>query len=460
MDMNIDKGHILVVDDDYSVRSSIAEGLAKHGYAVTGAVSGKDAFKKLRNEEFDLVLLDVQLPDVNGIELLSRIRQNWDDTVVIMVSAVGGVETAVEAMQRGAFHYITKPCRLDELAILVQKGLQSALLDRRVAGYNLMQKRRFGSDGIIAESQPMQEVLELVHRIAVRENSTVLILGESGTGKELVAKAIHYESPRSEQPFLAVNCAAVPTHLLESELMGYEKGAFTDARSRKKGLLEMADGGTLFLDEIGEMDMVMQAKLLRVLEEKGIRRIGGTAMIPVDVRIVSATNQNLLQAVRENRFRQDLYYRLHVLPIQIPPLRSRREDILPLTSHFIRHFNRELGREVKGLSKMAERFLLEYDWPGNVRELRNVIERAMILEGTTQILLEHLPGEIIQKTGGGRSETLNFQLPPEGVDIEAVERELIRQALELSKGNQSHAARKLTLGIDAFRYRMKKFGFL
>ncbi|NLC70773.1 MAG: sigma-54-dependent Fis family transcriptional regulator [Desulfuromonadaceae bacterium] len=458
--MDSGKGNLLVVDGDYSVRSSITEGLARHGYSVVGAASGEEGLNRLRSEDFDLVLLDLQLPDVNGIELLSRIRRDWDDVVVIMVSAVGRVETAVEAMQRGAFHYITKPCRPDELAILVQKGLHAAVMDRRMAGFRLMQRQRFGVANIIAESPPMKEVLALVGKMAGREGSTVLIQGESGTGKELVAKAIHYESPRADQPFLAVNCAAVPTHLLESELMGYEKGAFTDARNRKKGLLEMADGGTLFLDEIGEMDILMQAKLLRVLEDKGVRRIGGTAMIPVDVRIVSATNQDLLEGIRENRFRQDLYYRLHVLPIYVPPLRRRKEDILPLTAHFIGHFNRELGREVEGVSRMAEKFLLEYDWPGNVRELRNVIERAMILEGTSQILLEHLPREIIERTGGAKSGTLNFQLPPDGVDIEEVERELIRQSLELAKGNQSHAARKLNLGIDAFRYRMKKFGFL
>lgn len=460
MERNNDKGNILVVDGDFSLRASIAEGLGKYGYAVVGAVSGEEALKRLRNEAFDVVLVDLQLPDFNGIELLKRIRQGWDDLVVIMVSAVGNVETAVEAMQQGAFHYITKPCRADELAILVDKGLQAAAMDQCVAGFRLMQQQRFGVASIIAASKQMKEVLSLIRKIAGRESSTVLIQGESGTGKELVAKAIHFESPRSGQPFLAINCAAVPTHLLESELMGYEKGAFTDARNRKKGLLEMAEGGTLFLDEIGEMDILMQAKLLRVLEEKAIRRIGGTAMIPVDVRIVSATNQDLPAAVREGRFRQDLYYRLDVLPIHVPPLRRRREDILPLATHFISHFKQELGREVAGLSKMAEKFFLEYDWPGNVRELRNVIERAMILEGSSEILLEHLPREIIDKTGGAKFGTLNFQLPPEGVDIEEVERELIRQALEICRGNQSHAARKLSLGIDAFRYRMKKFGFL
>ncbi|MBN1141530.1 MAG: sigma-54-dependent Fis family transcriptional regulator [Deltaproteobacteria bacterium] len=454
------RANILVVDDDASIRSSIMEGLGRQGYTVTGVSSGEEAIKCLRREEYDLVLLDLRLPDADGIDILTQIKENWSDLVVIMVSGTGAVETAVEAMQRGAFHYIVKPCHPDELAVLVKKGLQASLLDRRVAGFRLMQSQKFGIANIVAESPAMKEVLELIRKVAVREGSTVLIQGESGTGKELVAKAIHYESPRAEQPFLAINCAAVPTHLLESELMGYEKGAFTDARNRKKGLLEMADGGTLFLDEIGEMDILMQAKLLRVLEEKSIRRIGGIAMIPVDVRIVSATNQNLLTAIQENRFRQDLYYRLHVLPIQVPPLRRRKEDILPLIAHFIAHFNRELKREVTGVSKMAEKFLIEYDWPGNVRELRNVIERAMILEGTSQILLEHLPHEIIEKTGGAKTGTLNFQLPPEGVDIEEVERELIRQALEISKGNQSHAARKLNLGIDAFRYRMKKFGFL
>ena len=259
---------------------------------------------------------------------------------------------------------------------------------------------------------------------------------------------------------MAINCAAVPETLLESELMGHERGAFTDAKVQKKGLFEMADGGTIFLDEIGDMAMGMQAKLLRVLEERSFRRIGGSKDITVDVRIISATNKNLMQSIEEKSFRNDLYYRLQVIPIFLPPLRERREDILPLTEHFIQFFNKEFGKNVRGISKMAEKFLLEYHWPGNIRELRNVIERAIILENEETLLLEHLPQEIVGKTSTAASAPLSFRIPPEGVDIEEVERELIRQSLELAEGNQSKAAKKLHLGIDAFRYRMKKFGFL
>jgi two-component system, NtrC family, response regulator AtoC len=454
------KNKILIVDSDYSVRSSVSENLLRQGYEVLSVRSGEDCLKKLRKEAFDLVLLDVELSGIGGMETLVRIKDKQPETAVIMVSGVGALETAVEAIKEGAFHYLTKPCNPEELIILVRKALHSVEVDRKLAGLELMRGQKSGIQNIIGESSQIREVLSLVQRIAQSDTSTVLIQGESGTGKELVAKAIHFESQRADQPFLAINCSAVPSNLLESELMGFEKGSFTDARSRKKGLFEIADGGTLFLDEIGEMDIMMQAKLLRLLEERSFRRIGGTTNIDVDVRIVSATNQNLLTAIEEKRFRKDLYYRLHVLPIFLPPLRERKEDIMPLVDYFIAHFNKEMRRDVRGLSKLAEKFLHEYEWPGNVRELRNVVERAMILEDSQEIMLEHLPKEIIEKTGGARTGALNFRIPAEGVDIENVERELIRQALELSKGNQSHAARKLHLGIDAFRYRMKKFGFL
>jgi transcriptional regulator with PAS, ATPase and Fis domain len=287
----------------------------------------------------------------------------------------------------------------------------------------------------------------------------VFIQGESGTGKELVAKAIHCESPRANQPFMAINCAAVPEALLESEIMGHERGAFTDAKVLRKGLFEMADGGSVFLDEIGDMPLAMQAKLLRVLEERSFRRVGGTRDIRVDVRIISATNRDLQKAMAEKTFRNDLYYRIGVIPIVLPPLRERREDIIPLAEHFIALFNREFGKKVRGISRMAEKILTEYDWPGNIRELKNVIERSVILECEDTLLVENLPAELIDRTVG-RSGPLNFRLPVEGIDIEDVERELIRQALEMADGNQSQAARLLNLGIDALRYRMKKFDFM
>jgi transcriptional regulator with PAS, ATPase and Fis domain len=289
----------------------------------------------------------------------------------------------------------------------------------------------------------------------------VLVQGESGTGKELVAKWIHYSSNRAEKPFIAINCAAVPASLLESELFGHEKGAFTDAKATKKGLFELADGGTVFLDEIGDMEMGMQAKLLRFLEDRSFRRIGGSRVFTVDVRIISATNKELLKSIEEKTFRNDLYYRLQVIPIFLPSLRERKEDIIPLANHFITLYNKDFNKKVQGIAGMAERIMTDYSWPGNIRELKNVIERAIILGNEDTLLLEHLPLEMVAKTTPQSGAPVSsFRLPPEGIDIEEVEKELIRQALESSEWNQSKAAKKLNLGIDAFRYRMKKFGYL
>jgi transcriptional regulator with PAS, ATPase and Fis domain len=306
----------------------------------------------------------------------------------------------------------------------------------------------------------MKNVLEMMDKVAKSDATTVLIQGESGTGKELVAKWIHYESSRAEKPFVAINCAAVPATLLESELFGHEKGAFTDAKATKKGLFELADGGTVFLDEIGDMEMGMQAKLLRFLEDRTFRRIGGSKVMSVDVRIVSATNKDLLKAIDDKSFRNDLYYRLQVIPIFLPPLRERKDDIILLAKYFIEHYCREFNKHVRSISNMAEKLLVEYHWPGNIRELKNVIERALILGSEETLLLEHLPLEIVARASSTVAPVATFKLPPEGVDIEEVEKELIRQALEISDWNQSKAAKKLSLGIDAFRYRMKKFGYL
>ncbi|RME33438.1 MAG: sigma-54-dependent Fis family transcriptional regulator [Deltaproteobacteria bacterium] len=454
------KQRILVVDDEQLIRWSLEQNLSKQGYDVVTAASGEDALRIVQQDAPDLVLLDIQLPGMNGLEVLEKIKDQDDDIIVIMVTALGVLETAVKAMRLGAYDYINKPFNLDELAIVIKKAFETKDLRREVAHLRSEQSRKYGLENIIGVSKHIENVKAMIRKIAQSDASTVLIQGESGTGKELVAKAIHYESARADKPFMAINCAAVPETLLESELMGHEKGSFTDAKSQKKGLFELADGGTIFLDEIGDMEMGMQAKLLRVLEERRFRRIGGTRDIAVDVRIVSATNKDLLKAIEEKTFRNDLYYRIQVIPIFLPPLRERREDIMPLVEHFIAHFNREFGKNVKGVSKMAEKFLLEYSWPGNTRELKNVIERAIILESDETLLLEHLPQEIVAKTTSAASGPVGIKLPPEGVDIEDVERELIRQALELAEGNQSKAAKKLNLGIDAFRYRMKKFGFL
>ena len=453
------KTKIMVVDDEHLIRWSLEQNLKQQGYDVCTAGTGEDALRLAREEQPDLVLLDYHLPGINGLEVLQRLKETDEDILVIMVTAQGGLETAVNTMRHGAYDYINKPFNLDEMAIVIRKALETSDLRREVVQLR-SEHKKLGPPKILGNSKHMKNVLEMMAKVAKSDASTVLVQGESGTGKELVAKWIHYESARAEKPFVAINCAAVPATLLESELFGHEKGAFTDAKTSKKGLFELADGGTVFLDEVGDMEVGMQAKLLRFLEDRTFRRIGGAKLIPVDVRIISATNKDLLKAIEEKVFRNDLYYRLQVIPIFLPALRERRDDILVLAHHFIDVFTREFNKPTKGISNMAEKLLVDYDWPGNIRELKNVIERAIILGNDDNLLLENLPLEIVAKASQPGVSLATFKLPPEGIDIEEVERELIKQSLEITDWNQSKAAKKLNLGIDAFRYRMKKFGFL
>ncbi|RII30253.1 MAG: DNA-binding response regulator [Geobacter sp.] len=453
------RNKILVVDDEHLIRWSLEQNLKKQGYEVVTAGNGEDALRMAREDQPDLVLLDIQLPGITGIEVLEKLKDYDEDILVIMLTAHGGLETAVNAMRLGAYDYVSKPFNLDELSIIIKKSLETSDLKREVA--RLRSETKKSAPNIIGDSRHMKYLMEILEKVAKSEASTVLVQGESGTGKELVAKWIHYSSNRADKPFIAINCAAVPATLLESELFGHEKGAFTDAKNTKKGLFELADGGTVFLDEIGDMEMGMQAKLLRFLEDRTFRRIGGGRVFTVDVRIISATNKDLQKSIEERTFRNDLYYRLQVIPIFLPPLRERREDIIPLATHFIDLYNKDFNKKVQGIAGMAERMMLDYSWPGNVRELKNVIERAIILGNDETLLMEHLPLEIVAKaTPQGGAPMSAFRLPPEGVDIEEVEKELIRQALEITEWNQSKAAKKLNLGIDAFRYRMKKFGYL
>jgi len=453
------KTKIMVVDDEHLIRWSLEQNLKKQGYEVCTAGTGEDALRLAREEQPDLVLLDYHLPGINGLEVLQRLKEIDEDILVIMVTAQGGLETAVNTMRHGAYDYINKPFNLDEMAIVIRKALENSDLRREVVQLRSEHKKQ-GPPKILGNSKHMKNVLEMMAKVAKSDASTVLVQGESGTGKELVAKWIHYESARADKPFVAINCAAVPSTLLESELFGHEKGAFTDAKTSKKGLFELADGGTVFLDEIGDMEVGMQAKLLRFLEDRTFRRIGGAKVIPVDVRIISATNKDLLKAIEDKIFRNDLYYRLQVIPIFLPALRERKEDIIVLVNHFMETFAKEFNKPIKGISSMAEKLLVEYNWPGNIRELKNVIERAIILGNDENLLLENLPLEIVAKASHMSVPMTTFKLPPEGIDIEEVERELIKQSLEITDWNQSKAAKKLNLGIDAFRYRMKKFGFL
>lgn len=454
------RNKLLVVDDEHLIRWSLEQNLKKQGYEVVTAGSGEDALRLVREEQPDLVLLDIQLPGISGIDVLEKIKDHDDDIIVIMVTANSGLENAVNAMRLGAFDYISKPFNLDELSIVVKKALETSDLKQEVVRLR-SETRKYGPPNIIGESRQIKYLMEMLDKVARSEASTVLVQGESGTGKELVAKWIHYSSNRAEKPFIAINCAAVPATLLESELFGHEKGAFTDAKATKKGLFELADGGTVFLDEIGDMEMGMQAKLLRFLEDRSFRRIGGGRVFTVDVRIISATNKDLQKSIEEKTFRNDLYYRLQVIPIFLPSLRERKEDIIPLANHFINLYNKDFNKKVRGIAGMAERIMTDYSWPGNVRELKNVIERAIILGNDETLLLEHLPLEMVAKAAPQNGDQVSsFRLPPEGIDIEEVEKELIRQALEITEWNQSKAAKKLSLGIDAFRYRMKKFGYL
>ena len=389
------KERILVVDDEYLIRWSLQQELAKDGYEVTTAEDGESALRHLRESPPDLVLLDIQLPGIGGLEVLEKIKAAEPDVVVIMITAYGMVDTAVRAMRAGAYDYLNKPFNLEGVKLSIRKGLETHRLRGEVQRLRQEQRARFSLDRVVARSEAMRAVLAMVSRVASSGASTVLLQGESGTGKDLVAKALHYTGVRAERSFMAINCASLPEQLLESELFGHERGAYTDAKGTKKGLFELADGGTIFLDEIGEMRLDLQAKLLRVIEEKAFRRIGGVKDIQVDVRVVAASNKDLEAERRAGRFREDLFYRLNVVPIRLPPLRERPDDILPLAEYYIGVFNREFAKQIAGLSPEAERALLGYRWPGNVRELKNVLERAVLLQSGTVIEAADLPPEIL-----------------------------------------------------------------
>jgi two-component system response regulator AtoC len=434
---------ILIVDDEYLIRWTLQQNLEKEGYEILLAESGEEALEKLQKEVPDLVLLDIQLPGMDGFEVLEKILEMDRDVVTIMLTAYEDVDRVVRAMRSGAFDYITKPFNLDKIRLSVRKALEASQLKREVRHLRREQRHRFGSDQIVAVSKEMVGLLRAAERIAGSDTSTVLIQGESGTGKELLAHAVHSRSKRQNMPFVTVNCAGFPEHLLENELCGHEKGAFTDAKETKKGLLEMAEGGTLFLDEIGDTAPNLQAKLLRLVEQKTFRRVGGLKDIQVDVRIVTATNRDLTKLKDDGKFREDLFYRINVASLRIPPLRERNGDILPLTKFFVQKYNNEFHKDVQKISKGVEDFFTAYHWPGNVRELKNVIERAMILGDGDTLLMEHLPLEILGPASKQGKTIEGIRIPPEGLCLERVEEALVRQALKMTGGNQTKAARLL-----------------
>jgi DNA-binding NtrC family response regulator len=452
---------ILIVDDEAMITSSLKHGLEKEGYEVITASSGEQGLESFKMESPDITLLDINLPVMDGIKVLDAIKKLNKDAVVIMITAFGGVDSAVKAMKLGAYDYIEKPFDLDRLNIILRKALETATLKREVRQLRGEQQERYSFENIKGESESIKNVISLARKVADSDATIILLEGKSGTGKDLLARAIHFNSKRADKPFIEVTCTALPETLIESELFGYEKGAFTDAKTSKKGLVELADGGTIYLDEIGDMKPSTQAKLLRVIEEKTFKRIGGLRDIKIDVRIVAATNKNLEEAVKKGDFREDLYYRLKIIPIYIPPLVERKEDIIPLVKYFISVFSRELKKNYKELSPEVEEILLNYSWPGNVRELRNVVERVFILEESNIILPEHLPKEILQGVETrNESARSTFILPQDGISLESVEKDFIQQALQIAEGNQTKAAKLLGLTRDALRYRMQKFGLL
>jgi DNA-binding NtrC family response regulator len=444
---------VLVVDDEALIRWSLSERLKGEGYGVLEAETGAAALKKLP-EGVDLVLLDYKLPDMDGVSVLRKVKEFDPDILVILLTAYATIETAVDAMKLGAYHFANKPFDLDDVSATVARALETTRLRREIRQIRTDAARPYSLHSIVGSSPAITALRHLVAKVATSPASTVLLTGESGTGKDLIAKVIHYASERSSRPFMNITCSALPEQLLETELFGHERGAFTDARLQKRGLFESADGGTIFLDEIGEMVPALQAKLLRFLEEKTFKRVGGPGDIRVDARVIAATNRNLEEEVSQGRFRSDLFYRLNVLPISMPALRTHLEDVPLLVEYFIDGFNAEFRKRVLGASPAAYTILQRYGWPGNVRELRNVVERAMLLSNG-----DRLEGRDFAALGATGAAADEFELPANGVDLEQLERSLVKQALKRSAGNQTRAAALLGLNRDQIRYRIEKFGF-
>jgi two-component system, NtrC family, response regulator AtoC len=453
---------ILVVDDDEAIRWTLREALHSWGFVAAEAGTVADGLAQFNATAPAAVLLDIDLPDGSGLDVLRAIKREHEDAIIIMITGDVHVDNTISALRGGAYDFIGKPINLEELRITIRNAIEARQLRKEVEDVRKERAREFNFAQIVGESAAMKKMLRLAAKVAESEVSSVLLQGESGTGKDLVAKAIHYGSQRAEQPFVAVNCAALPATLIESELFGYEKGAFTDAKARKEGLFEQAEGGTLLLDEIGELELSLQAKLLRVLEDGAFRRVGGLKDIPLDVRVLAASNRDLKTESDAGRFRLDLYYRLSIIQIDIPPLRERGDDVLLLAHHYIERLGARLKRRqrITGLSPEAAEVFRHYNWPGNVRELRNVIERALILEDADQITTEYLPdglmpGHVLLSTRAAEAQS-SFVLPPEGISLDEAELSFVRQAIERSGGNQTRAAHMLGISRDQLRYRLKK----
>jgi two-component system response regulator AtoC len=450
---------VLIVDDEENFRHMLSVILKKEGYDVEAASNGEEALQKIGVSPYDQILCDIRMPKMDGLDFLNEAKKAGVGATIVMMSAYGTVDIAIEAIKLGAYDYISKPFKPDEIILTLKKAEERERLRRENELLRKEIKREYSFENIISKNKEMQKLFEVITKVAPYK-STILITGESGTGKELVARALHYNSDRSPNPFVAVNCGAIPENLLESELFGHAKGAFTDAIRTKKGLFEEADGGTLFLDEIGELPSQLQVKLLRVLQEGEIRRIGESKPIQIDVRIVAATVKDLVKEVNEGRFRDDLFYRLNVLPIHIPPLRERKEDIPLLTSHFIKKYSQAMNKNVMGIESMALEALMNYKWYGNVRELENTIERAIVLADRENLEIENLPIEI---------QNFQEEIPLEPLADEEysikkssrfMEMNLIKKALKKTKGNHTHAAKLLEISHRALLYKIKEYGIV
>ncbi len=453
------KVRVLIVEDEKLIRWSLRQKFEARGFIVTDVENGEEAFEKLNAGVFDLIMLDYKLPDTTGLDILRKVRETDTDVVVIMMTAYSSVESAVDAIKLGAYDYIAKPFDMDQVLRVADKALETNKLRREVRELRRHIQHEYDIERIIGQAPCMIDLFKVIDQVAKSSASTVFLRGDSGTGKDLVARVIHYNSDRAPRPFMNITCTALSEMLLESELFGHEKGAFTDAKATKKGLFELSDGGTIFLDEVGDMPTGLQAKLLRFLEERMFRRVGGTVELSVDVRVIAATNCDIEKAIEEGKFREDLMYRLNVIPIDLPPLRERGEDVRLLVNHFVTKFAQDFRKPVTGVAPETYVKLSAYSWPGNVRELRNVIERAVLLsEGDTILPDDIVLGRLKQASTG--TDSIAFTLPASGVDLRELENKLIRQALSRTNNNQTQAAKLLHLSRDAFRYRLEKLGLL
>lgn len=462
----MEQHRILIIDDEMLISWSLSTMLTKQGYSVETAASGTEAREKMVRFKPEMVLLDLWLPDISGLDLLRQFKTEDDDLSIIVMTANADADSAVKALKLGADDFIGKPFNLEAFQHLINKAFEHRHLRENLDFFREEIRKKSGVDKLVGTSGAMVALFKMIKACSDTDAKTVLILGESGTGKELVARAIHFYSARAEAPFIEINCAAIPENLLESELFGHEKGAYTDAGRRRKGIFEMAEGGTVFLDEIGDMPLSMQSKVLKVIETRRFRRLGSEEDFQANVRIIAATHQDLPEMVKDRSFRGDLFYRLNVMSIGLPPLRERKEDIAPLVKYFIVRLNEEYGRKVENISEEALACLTKYDWPGNVRELRNAIERSMMLEQSKTISSRYFNAEIMKDSSqerkgganGAHVQPIKVETSQDSVSITDMERHMIQKGLELSGGNQTKAAKYLCISRDTLRYRMKKLG--